>query len=184
VLLGEVSMMAESEDETTAATAKPPPATKARQLTASTIAKLVIGIAIAPWVGFLFFLHKPVPRNPAEIIFICTIVAGMIAALLYLVIKRASGWMIAIMFVAALLTLIVSFAIMYWDIGTTHNFNIRLSRLDAVYFVLGTLTTGTGNIVAVSELSRAIQTIQIVCNLMLMVFAGGVIVSRFADNFK
>ena len=51
--------------------------------------------------------------------------------------------------------------------------SIRLSHLDAVYFALGTLTTGSGNIFAKSEYSRTVQTIQLVFDLVLMGFAAG-----------
>lgn len=45
------------------------------------------------------------------------------------------------------LMLAITFALVCWAIGTTANFSIELSRMDALYFALGTLTTaGTSTI--------------------------------------
>jgi hypothetical protein len=77
-----------------------------------------------------------------------------------------------------------AFAWIYWDSGSTQNFSIKLSHLDAIYFALGTLTTGSGNIFATTEYARGVQTIQLVLDLALMGFAAGVVFGRFAESLK
>lgn len=70
-------------------------------------------------------------------------------------------------------------------LGSTSNFSIYLSRLDAVYFAVGTLTTaGTGNISATSDLARGLQTIQMALDLVLVVFAVGLILPRLSLKAK
>ena len=44
------------------------------------------------------------------------------------------------MVLAGFIALTQAFSYLYWKYGTTANFNMPLSRLDAVYFTLGTLT--------------------------------------------
>ena len=137
-------------------------------------------ILLIPWARFLLAV-KPTSQDVADITINSLSALVPIAALVFLLIKRANGWSVAIMFVNALLTIIGVFASIYWDSGGIHNFTYKLSHLDAVYFTLGTLTTGTGNISAISEYSRGVQTIQLVCDLALMGFAAAVVFGRFAD---
>jgi hypothetical protein len=75
--------------------------------------------------------------------------------------------------------LLACFSTLYWDYGAEGNFSITLSRLDAVYFAVGTLTTaGTGDIVAKSETARGIQTMQMVLGMALVVFAVTIVLAR------
>lgn len=65
-----------------------------------------------------------------------------------------------------LVILVLCFSVAYWDYGSLGNFNVQLSRLDAVYFTIGTLSTaGTGNIVTTSETTRALQGLQMIVDL-------------------
>jgi ion channel len=143
----------------------------------------VLVIAIIQWVKFLLS-SKPALENPVDLGLITFSVATAIVSLIVMLMKRAGGLSVAIMFVNAVLVVIGAFAQLYWDSGNTVNFSTRLSHLDAVYFALGTLTTGSGNIVAQSEYSRTIQTIQLVFDLVLMGFAAGVVFGIFADYIK
>jgi hypothetical protein len=66
-----------------------------------------------------------------------------------------------------------NFGALYWHYGTTRNFNVTMSRVDSIYFALGTLTTaGTGNIAPVSQLARSLVSMQMVLDFILV--AGGV----------
>lgn len=145
------------------------------------IAMLMI-IAI-PWVRFLL-ATDPRPQSMLDIGINAFSVAVPIGALVIFLIKRANGLAVTIMFVNAFLTLIGAFASIYWDSGSANNFSIKLSHLDAIYFTLGTLTTGSGNISAITEYSRGVQTIQLVLDLALMGFAAGVVFTRFAEYVK
>jgi hypothetical protein len=59
-------------------------------------------------------------------------------------------------------------------------FQRPLSHLDAFYFALGTLTTGTGNISAISETSRRIQTTQMVIDLVFIGFIVALVMARYS----
>jgi hypothetical protein len=79
--------------------------------------------------------------------------------------------------------LISLFSALYWGYGTTTNFSPSLSRLDAIYFTIGTLSTaGTGNIVAISESARFLQTAQMAIDVFLVVFAIALIMPRFISR--
>lgn len=76
----------------------------------------------------------------------------------------------------------ILFMASYWSCGGGHNFNIHLTRLDAAYFTIGTLSTaGTGNIVATSELTRALQTWQMALDLAFLLVAVVLVVSRLGS---
>lgn len=84
--------------------------------------------------------------------------------------------------VAYVLSLLLQlFSFMYWADGTTNNFSTRLSHLDAFYFALGTLTTaGTGDISAISETARGLQTLQMGFDLALIGFVVALVLARYA----
>src|SRR5689334_4087549 len=63
------------------------------------------------------------------------------------------------------------FSLLYYAIGTAKNFSSPLSHTDAFYFALGTLSTaGTGNIVAISEDARGLQTYEMLTGIGLVLF--------------
>jgi hypothetical protein len=91
----------------------------------------------------------------------------------------------AIILEGAFSVLIAAFAGLYWGYGTTSNFNIQLSHLDAIYFSIGTLTTaGTGNLVATSEIARSVQTVQMILDLLLIVFAVTIFLSSISPHLR
>jgi len=77
--------------------------------------------------------------------------------------------------------LIQTFTWFYWQIGTTANFSVGLTRFDSLYFSVGTLSGGTGNIFATSVLSRSLQTVQTVIDFVFTIFAVGMVVARMSD---
>jgi hypothetical protein len=78
-----------------------------------------------------------------------------------------------------LIAFTILFMASYWSCGGGHNFNIHLTRLDAVYFTIGTLSTaGTGNIVATSELARVLQTLQMALDMVFLLIAVTLVVTR------
>jgi voltage-gated potassium channel len=80
-----------------------------------------------------------------------------------------------------LLTFVSMFALIYWTYGTSVNFSVRLTHLDAIYFTMGTLSTaGTGSIVPVSELARGLQTLQMLLDLGFLLVAVTLVVGRLA----
>ncbi len=104
---------------------------------------------------------------------------------IYNYIKKASLRTLGALFINTFLVLVGGFSFLYWSYGSQVNFTVTvaLSRLDAVYFTLGTLTTaGTGDISATSEASRYIQSLQMVLDLVLMVFVVGLLIARFTSS--
>lgn len=76
--------------------------------------------------------------------------------------------------------LLQSFSSIYWNYGGGRDFSTHLSHFDSVYFSVGTLTTGTGTISAMSETVRGIQTLQMLLDLVLLVFAVAIVVTQLA----
>ena len=98
-------------------------------------------------------------------------------------IRNPPLWLLCGLIFTGFSLIMISFSFLYWAYGQPGNFNIWLSHLDAVYFTLGTLTTaGTGNIVATSETTRAIQSIQMAVDLGFTLLAVGILVSRLPSS--
>ena len=82
-----------------------------------------------------------------------------------------------------LIVFVLTFSVLYWNSGTQGNYNIQLTHLDAAYFMIGTLSTaGTGNIVATSELARALQGVQMLFDLGFLLVAVTLVVTQFASS--
>jgi len=76
------------------------------------------------------------------------------------------------------------FSYMYWSYGTIKDFSVTLSHLDSFYFALGTLTTaGTGNVSAISETARRLQTLQMGIDFILVGFVVFLILTRYSTLF-
>jgi membrane protein YdbS with pleckstrin-like domain len=129
---------------------------------------------------FYMTLSKSSSVNPGIVVFYTLIVfVSIIQVIIY---RNDSMETLSSAVFASLGTLILLFSTLYWQIGTDQNFNLPLSRLDGVYFTLGTLTTaGTGNIVATSETARAIQFIQMIVDLGVAALVIGIFVSRISS---
>lgn len=124
-------------------------------LNAFVLTVLTIGLAVAVW---MTWTAVQVVRNPE----IPTVYTGL-----------------SIVIIGSLV--INMFALFYWTAGSMANFTQQFTRLDAVYFTVGTLSTaGTGNIAATSELARGVQTAQMVLDMVLLVVAAGLLVTRLA----
>jgi Tetratricopeptide repeat len=93
---------------------------------------------------------------------------------------RFRPWLTALVLAYGFAMLLEIFSLVYWDHGTSRNFSTPLSHLDAFYFALGTLTTGTGNISAISETSRRIQTAQMVIDLVFIGFIVALVMARYS----
>lgn len=81
-----------------------------------------------------------------------------------------------------LVVFIWMFSLVYWAYGTAKNFSVPLTRLDALYFTIGTLSSaGTGNLAPASQLARGIQTLQMILDLGFILVAVTLVVARLAD---
>jgi len=80
-------------------------------------------------------------------------------------------------------TLALVFANIYWAIGTKANFGVELSRLDALYFSLGTLTTaGTGTIAPTSSFARGLVSVQMVLDFVFVATAVTIVIARWSEK--
>jgi len=99
--------------------------------------------------------------------------------------NREPVWLTSTLLLCIFSGIVLSFANMYWHYGTGQNFSITLSRLDAIYFALGTLTTaGTGAIYAKSQVVIGIVSWQIVIDLLFVSGAIALGVTRLAESGK
>lgn len=100
---------------------------------------------------------------------------------IWLVRRDAPHHRVALVLLFTGLTLVINFAYLYWTHGTVHDFSQPLSHTDALYFALGTLSTaGTGTISATSETSRGLVSLQMAVDILLLVVAVGMAISRLA----
>lgn len=91
----------------------------------------------------------------------------------------------ALMLLFGFASLVGNFSILYWNYGTPVNFTADLTRLDAVYFAVGTLTTaGTGDISAVSQLARGLQGLQLALDIVFVVFAVALAVAEISARVQ
>jgi hypothetical protein len=116
----------------------------AKSPTYATIYFLVISQLVA-WLSF--FAVKP---NAKLSLFFGVLLAGFVVMPVYYttrlaLLKRAVGWQLAALLANSFIQVVLYFAAVYFAYGTAGNFNAPISRIDAIYFSLGMLTTaGTG----------------------------------------
>lgn len=133
------------------------------------------------WIYF-FFSDRSLYRGPFAVVSAIVIPA---LAIVMLITARNTIAAIAMSLLYTLLSTVFVFATLYWGYGSSSNFSVPLTRLDSIYFAVGTLSTaGTGNIAAISELSRELQLAQMILDFMLVVFAIALITPRLVEHFK
>jgi hypothetical protein len=85
------------------------------------------------------------------------------------------------------MAVLTAFAYLYWLVESlrTASFNLPLSRVDAIYFTLGTFTTtGTGRIVAQSSLAELLASCQVVLGWGFVAVLVALLVPRAAAARK
>jgi hypothetical protein len=110
-------------------------------------------------------------------------ILGIVPLIVLLLAERFRPVLTGLVLVYFFVILLEIFTQLYWSYGTSKNFSIPLSHLDALYFALGTLTTGTGNISAISETSRRFQTAQMGIDFLLIGFIVALLVARYSTLF-
>ena len=153
------------------------------------LATLSVSMQSIFWVYFLLLATRPINTL---IVIVISIGAFVLSAQLTfssasLASKRDDdamyNWYVAFLVANAFLLITVEFATLYWVIGTRPNFNPELSRWDATYFALGTLTTaGTGTIAPISDLARALVSGQMVVDLLFVAGALTIAVARWSKG--
>jgi len=148
------------------------------------IGLLILGTLILQaylW-GNFFVQRQRAPDGAASITVDAVVTIVGITSIIALC--RIKGALLTAFFqlISTLLLVVINFSYLYWNYGSRANFNIDLSRLDAIYFALGTLSTaGTGNITAISETARGLQSLQMALDLGLVLFAVGLVLGRFSS---
>ena len=111
-------------------------------------------------------------------------VAGL-TFLLISVTRFGSALDIAMALLLGFSTLLADFSVLYWAYGSSGNFTENLTRLDAIYFSVGTLSTaGTGNISAVSPTARGLQTVQMILDIAFIVFAVSLALAKLSAQMQ
>jgi hypothetical protein len=85
------------------------------------------------------------------------------------------------------MAVLTAFAYLYWLLESLRpaSFNLRLSRVDAIYFTLGTFTTtGTGRFVAQSTLAELVASCQVVLGWSFVAVLVALLVPRVAAARK
>jgi hypothetical protein len=123
-------------------------------------------------------------RTPAEVIVptVLEIITALVIAGYVILAYRSLIWVI-LATLNAIVLLIIDFATWYVSIGTTSNWEPRLTRFDGLAVALGTLTTaGAPGIVPRSELARHIVTTQLVVDIVAAIVLFGLFVGRISGR--
>jgi hypothetical protein len=148
-------------------------------------------VQVYSWEIFLFTGSQRAGANIPYVIFIAISAFALTAQVTHATVVVVSSpvrdriyWIFtAVLALHTFLLILVSFATLYWTIGTTANFGINLSRLDAVYSALGMLTTaGTGDIVPVSQLARGFVSGQMFFDFVFVVVALALVLTKWAKS--
>lgn len=147
---------------------------------------LVISQIIA-WLAYFYLIKQGSGSSFSVVVIAYTVFMAFWAVWWVIPIARgARGVTIALVasLINAFLYLVVTFAGLYYHFGTSSNFSKPLvTRVDALYFTLGTLTTaGTGNIAPVSQLSRGLTSLQMVIDLVYITIAVAIAVTRLTER--
>jgi hypothetical protein len=140
---------------------------------------LVIQLAVWPW------FIAATERGHISAWAITFIVLALAVNLFLIVLSVRPSDLIGVIpiFVSAVLIVIGTFSYFYWEHGTAKEFHITLTHFDAFYFAIGTLSTGTGNISAISTTSRVLQSLQMITDFILIVFVAAAIFARISTRW-
>jgi Ion channel len=132
-----------------------------------------------------FTLTGPAPVGSSYILEAVFQIAVPIVWLIWSCFHRFKPVRTAIVLICLFSLVLQLFSFIYWSYGSTRNFSISLSHLDSFYFALGTLTTaGTGNVSAISETARGLQTLQMGLDLLFVGIALTVVLARYSTLFS
>jgi hypothetical protein len=145
---------------------------------------IVVGLVIQAAVWPLFITATE--RGHISAWAILSIVLALAVNLVLIVLSVRPSDLIGVIpvFVSAVLVVIGTFSYYYWEYGTTKEFHIKLTHFDAFYFAIGTLSTGTGNISAISTTSRVLQSLQMITDFILIVFIAAAIFARISKRWS
>lgn len=132
-----------------------------------------------------FTLIDPAPVGSSYILGAVFQIAVPIVWLVWSCFRRFKPVRTAIVLIYLFSLVLQLFSYIYWSFGNVKNFSISLSHLDSFYFALGTLTTaGTGDISAISETARGLQTLQMGLDLLFVGIALAIVLARYSTLFS
>ena len=135
---------------------------------------LVIDLVLlgAPWAAFFRYDRPPAAHPHMAILPVVVLVSVLVIAFVGTVAITRSGWPMEAIVGGLILSagcLVCVFADLYYSIGTTRNFSMPLSHLDAIMVAVGTLSTaGTGDVAPKSELARGLLTTQMSLDVLFV----------------
>jgi hypothetical protein len=133
------------------------------------------------WISFLFQAHRK-GIDVFIVVLNILLIGYVVCVLVYCTMAGVRIREVLVILVCTLSFIVVLCANWYWHYGTKENFTQPLTRLDAIYFAVGTFGTSTGNILATSETARALQTIQMALDVAVVLFAIGMVVGMVVDR--
>ncbi|MDX3840068.1 MULTISPECIES: ion channel [Streptomyces] len=119
------------------------------------------------WSDFIGATQRPehlafLPLLNAAVIVACGVAVGRTA------LRKDSNDAAVLLSGTSLVSLFVPlFSLFYFWHGNAEHFNALLSKWDALYFTIGTFTTGTGSIMAKSEWMRGVVAIQQLIGILI-----------------
>lgn len=142
---------------------------------------VLIPVHVAFWVYYWASSDRSGPIAPAVLLACVPPMVVTIYAMVAVLALRDRLWTVIVIVIAGL-DIMITFAKLYYDAGTTEHFTESLSHVGALFFALGMLTTaGTGTISPVSDAARIIVGIQMVLDLLYFGVAFVIAVSRFTE---
>jgi Ion channel len=144
------------------------------------------GLLFAQAIAWSFFLsiNRGALNSPVSVAALLSV--GVVAILLttgLALLGHVVTWHLACSLVNTFTLLVVYFSILYWSFGTRGNFNTILSRIDAIYFSLGTLTTaGTGSLTAQSQIARGLVSVQMLLGFTFVAVTFAIAVARLGER--
>jgi hypothetical protein len=146
---------------------------------------MLVSVQIFVWVAF--FLSTTRTWNATSVG--AVIFSVLLLALMAFVIGSqairgtASLQHIAVSALTMLSLVLVNASIVYYSIGGRHNWNVRLSHVNALLVSVGTLTTaGTAGITPRSELARGLLVGQMVIDFAVVTVVIGLVLQRLATR--
>lgn len=97
---------------------------------------------------------------------IATCPVYLVGGVFFIYFRRDRSLVLDLFFVVTTAALIImNFSVVFYEIGTTKNFNHQLTRLDAFYFTATTFTTtGFGDITPTSQTARGLVAFGVLIN--------------------
>jgi hypothetical protein len=144
---------------------------------------MILGLVIQAPVWLLFITATGREHISAWAILFIILALAVHLVLIILAVRPSDLIGVIPIFVSTVLVVIGTFSYFYWQYGTAKEFHISLTHFDAFYFSIGTLSTGTGNISAISTASRVLQSMQMITDFILIAFVAAAIFARISSRW-